>query len=249
MCTVTAWATEAGTHLFFNRDEQRTRSEARVPSIKSVDSMPILAPRDPDGGGTWIGVNGNGTIVGLLNYYHAGNFTMAPNQTLRSRGLLVEELLGQPDAKSIATLFRKQALAIYQPFELFAIDPGFEGFHWRWDGQSLIQSELEEPGFWASSSSFRSLEVIESRRGDWNQNTTGGTEFSRQRIHDLHFSLGKDPTAFTTRMSREDARTVSILEIQVRPEASIMNYWALPSADGIDDSNLPSNTKRLARSH
>ena len=71
MCTVT-WRTRAdGYDLFFNRDEHRARSTAQGPQTHSRPGARVIAPVDPDGGGTWLAANEHGLSHCLLNYYAA----------------------------------------------------------------------------------------------------------------------------------------------------------------------------------
>lgn len=69
MCTVT-WLIDAeGYTVFFNRDELKTRSHARPPTIRKQNGVNFIAPLDLDGGGTWIGVNEFGVTCSVLNNY------------------------------------------------------------------------------------------------------------------------------------------------------------------------------------
>ena len=101
MCTLSWVYHSKGYRLLFTRDEGRGRSPALPPEIRSADpiearehsygtaeemdsarshigspatqnrDLKYLAPRDPDGGGTWILVNAAGVTICLLNHYSA----------------------------------------------------------------------------------------------------------------------------------------------------------------------------------
>lgn len=73
MCTVSWDTSSTADLLWFNRDEQRSRSVAEPPRQHNLpEGLSVLSPVDPDGGGTWIGVNECGLIVCLLNAYDLG---------------------------------------------------------------------------------------------------------------------------------------------------------------------------------
>lgn len=77
-----------------NRDEDRMR-----PSIppQRLDSTPaIIAPRDARAGGTWLGVNESGFVAALSN--RRGKMST----TAKSRGLLMLEILRQPNPRAAA---------------------------------------------------------------------------------------------------------------------------------------------------
>jgi hypothetical protein len=69
MCTVSVVPHVGGIRLLCNRDERRTRPAALPPAIHLVRGTTALFPVDPEGGGTWIGVNDAGLAVTLLNTY------------------------------------------------------------------------------------------------------------------------------------------------------------------------------------
>jgi transport and Golgi organization protein 2 len=91
MCTVTVVPREGGVRVLSNRDELRTRPLALPPRIHHLGQRRAAFPMDPQGGGTWIGVNDAGVVVALLN----ANPTTRPsgNDATRSRGHIVLDLL------------------------------------------------------------------------------------------------------------------------------------------------------------
>ena len=91
MCTVTVVPHDRGVRLVCNRDEQRTRSVALPPQIYDLGGRLAVFPLDPQGGGTWIGVNDAGIVISLLNLKGATPATR--NRTQGSRGLIVRNLL------------------------------------------------------------------------------------------------------------------------------------------------------------
>ena len=93
MCTlVIAWQalSDAPVAVAANRDEALDRPSS-PPSVREGDPR-VVAPRDDEAGGTWIGYNERGLFVGLSN-----RWTDEGPEGERSRGLLVDDLLRTPD--------------------------------------------------------------------------------------------------------------------------------------------------------
>jgi uncharacterized protein with NRDE domain len=101
-----------------NRDEFFARPAAAPALARGSAGRPALvAPRDLDAGGTWMGVNARGVFVGLTNRPVAEKPMGA-----RSRGLLVLDALAQPSAEAVAAELERQERAHYAPFNLLASD-------------------------------------------------------------------------------------------------------------------------------
>ncbi|MFW6018663.1 MAG: NRDE family protein [Halapricum sp.] len=119
MCTlVFAWQAfvDAPLVVAANRDEALDRP-SRPP--ETFDSDPtILAPRDRQAGGTWIGVNDREVFVGLTN-----RWTDAQLEGDRSRGLLVRDALSRESAEDAARYVERELDArSYEPFNLVVAD-------------------------------------------------------------------------------------------------------------------------------
>ncbi len=104
MCTLIAfWRSVSGYDVVIgmNRDESAMRP-ADPPSI--LEGTPVIvAPRDRQTGGTWLGASGTGLVVALSN--RRGR----TSTTARSRGHLVLEALRQPSVPGI-DVFLQQAV-------------------------------------------------------------------------------------------------------------------------------------------
>lgn len=99
-----------------NRDESLARP-ASPPAVRG-ESPSVLAPRDEQASGTWIGYNEHGTLVALTN-----RWTAEPREGDRSRGLLVREALDRGSAADAAAFVREELDArTYEPFHLFVAD-------------------------------------------------------------------------------------------------------------------------------
>lgn len=93
-----------------NRDEYHARPAAALAPWD--DGSGIVAGRDLQSGGTWLGVSDAGRFVLVTNLRGHG----APDPALASRGALVTALLGATDPAIVP-------LSGYNPFNLLVADP------------------------------------------------------------------------------------------------------------------------------
>ena len=140
MCTLTiAYRSlaDAPIAVAANRDEQYAR-----PSVApaAIDEGPrVVAPRDEEAGGTWIGYNEAGVFVAVTNRWTDAELTGE-----RSRGLLVRDALSHTDAGAAARAVEAALEAHeYEGFNLAILDAA-DGILFEWDG-TLRVSDLE-PG-------------------------------------------------------------------------------------------------------
>ncbi len=100
-----------------NRDELRARPW-RAPGRHWPDRPGVVAGIDELAGGSWIGMNDEGVVAGVLN--RVGSLGPAPG--LRSRGELVLEALDHADALDAATALADLDSQAYRSFNLFVAD-------------------------------------------------------------------------------------------------------------------------------
>nr|WP_283102336.1 NRDE family protein [Haloplanus sp. XH21] len=109
-----------------NRDERRDRP-SEPPTRRGSDPW-IVAPRDAEAGGTWIGYNEAGLFVGITNRWRA------EARAERSRGRLVDDALQETDAEAAARLVeRSVADHDYDGFNLVVAD-ATGAYLFEWDG-------------------------------------------------------------------------------------------------------------------
>ncbi|HEX9461661.1 MAG TPA: NRDE family protein [Alphaproteobacteria bacterium] len=120
MCTLvilrrpdTAWPVLIGA----NRDEMLDRPWS-PPGHHWPDRPDVVAGRDNLAGGSWLGINATGVVVGVLNRQG----TLGPAPGLRSRGELVLEALDHPDAAEAAKAFEALDPKAYRSFNLVIAD-------------------------------------------------------------------------------------------------------------------------------
>lgn len=90
----------------------------RVPGRHWPDRENVVAGIDELAGGSWLGVNDEGVVAGILNRKDS----LGPDENLRSRGELVLEALDQTDAVYAVEAIADLNPASYRSFNLFVAD-------------------------------------------------------------------------------------------------------------------------------
>ena len=103
--------------LAANRDEMRDRPWA-PPGRHWPDRPNVVAGRDLLAGGSWLGVNDQGVVAGILNRMN----TLGPQPGRRSRGELVLEALDHADAAEAAWALADLDPRAYRSFNLVIAD-------------------------------------------------------------------------------------------------------------------------------
>lgn len=234
MCTV-SWLVEGNDyHVFFNRDEQRSRSLAVPPQVINITETKALIPIDPDGNGSWISSNEFGLTLCLLNYYQGSK----PQGVLISRGLLLKSLSAFSTVEAINQHLQKLPLDRYASFTLlaFGLDKSGQVIQqtWQWNGAGLTTIELSSP---FTSSSVKFDEVSESRLSLAKQLPTPLTVNALIGYHQSH-----EPAKgyLSVCMHRDDAKSVSFSHIHVGAGKTVFNYknGSPCSSEVIDVSTL-----------
>jgi hypothetical protein len=134
VCTlVLAWQVFADEPVVVaaNRDESLSRP-SEPPARRDWDAA-VVAPRDSEAGGTWVGYNEHALFVGITNRWGEG---LAAE---RSRGLLVRDVLGHEDAESAVRAVERAVEADeYDGFNLVVADER-AAFLLEWDGGLTVR--------------------------------------------------------------------------------------------------------------
>lgn len=99
-----------------NRDEYLDRP-AEPLALRDWHGRSIVAPRDVQAGGTWLGMNDSGVFAGLTN-----RPTSALDPSRRSRGLLVVDALAAGSAAEAVAALSELPARAYNPFNLVVCD-------------------------------------------------------------------------------------------------------------------------------
>ena len=222
MCTLSWWCAQDCYGVFFNRDESVRRSAALPPELREQGSLTYLSPLDPDGGGTWIFVNGAGLIGCLLNNYQAP--FNAPDPI--SRGLLLLSLAGHRTAAAAGREVEQAEHGRYSGFHLLLYQDGNTRLY-NWDGNTLTQrrgSEIQPP---LISSGFRPEEVAAYRQEKFRLEVLPVDGSYPDRMQEFHNFHDHHLPAYSPLMVRSAARTVSQSRVTVEPRRISFSYRAV----------------------
>lgn len=150
MCTVVFIPNEDKFFMASLRDEDPIRRIATIPVLTLSNQQKYIAPVDPQGGGTWVGINENGFVIVLLN----GGFINHTKKAsyARSRGQIVRELLSNSNPyKSWFDI----DLHNMEPFTLI-IWSGTTLWQLVWDGENKYQTKVDETKahIWSSATLY-----------------------------------------------------------------------------------------------
>lgn len=216
MCTLTWWREGGGSYeVFFNRDERKTRSPAEPPEVHEREGVSFLAPIDPDSGGTWMLANRRGLLVCLLNRWHEQE--AAP---VRSRGPLVMEMAPMENVPAVEEHLRHQDLDGVSPFTMVGFDSVGERA-WSWDGEHLTEDRKPEPPLCSSSFHYAEVSIFRTQR--W-QEMRLARRMDGELLDGFHSDTDGGPSAFTARMLRSDAQTVSRSRVRVTAKGVSWSY-------------------------
>ena len=140
MCTLTlAWQVFGGSPVVVaaNRDEALERS-SEPPDVYREEPL-VIAPRDAEAGGTWIGTNEHGVFAGITNRWNDADLAGE-----RSRGLLVADVLACETARGAVDLIERTTSEYeYAGFNLTVADAD-DAVWLEWDG--TLERVALEPG-------------------------------------------------------------------------------------------------------
>jgi hypothetical protein len=222
MCTVSWIRSPDGYELLFNRDELKSRGEARPPRVGETDGVRWIGPVDPDAGGTWIAASERGLTVGVLNGSRAAD---EEGREWVSRGLLAPRLVACAGAGEVAAALRGFDLDAVRPFRLLAISPVAPAVVVEWDRRALAVDEDAEARVPLVSSAFDESAVGRARRAEFAR-LTAGRAVTLERLLEFHRSTTRGPNAFTVAMERPEAATRSLTRVTVTAEEVVMRYHA-----------------------
>lgn len=213
MCTLVFEYQKDKLVIGFNRDEVADRNLAYSPQHIEKNKIHILAPIDPVGSGTWIGVNQFGRAACLMNHVHYKN--QYNLNYLHSRGQLVLDILGLVHEQPF--FYVQNQAKHFAPFHLFVFDDE-NAFRVTWDSFELHFYSLFYGKYSFSSTTLYSAEVGQKRNEEWqkchSQNLAEYEAFLNNcRIKNYRNPLGKEVnTVSFTLLVRDEVQ--SIMEYQ-----------------------------------
>jgi hypothetical protein len=217
VCTVAILPLAGGGFLLgHNRDESVRRSRGIPPRRYLRDGRAFLAPRDPDGGGTWIGLNEAGAAMCLLNAAEPDPARLPPVPL--SRGRILWEILHLDTLDAVVASLRRSRprLSEVRAFDLVAAAPrrsGARAVRIRWDGRRLREEPGRPPALFVSSG-FDPSGAERARGAAWRsflEAIRGRSDPDALRDALAAWMAGHAPGkgALSVCMHRREARTVS----------------------------------------
>ncbi|MDQ7013919.1 MAG: NRDE family protein [Planctomycetota bacterium] len=221
MCTVTIIKSQGGGfRMVASRDECPDRPRATLPRWKNniAGDARAVWPIDGLAGGTWVAAGEHGLVLTVLNVNLAD--PPRPSEDRRiSRGSIIPQLIGLPDACAAAAALAELELDRFDPFRLVGVDrlDGLRIIESRWDGCSLHTVELGAgPACFASSG--LGDEHVKPRLPLFEEMVVQpGPTPERQDAYHAH--RWADRPEISVLMERPGARTISVTRIELRPVA------------------------------
>ncbi|PHS20094.1 MAG: hypothetical protein COA86_02055 [Kangiella sp.] len=256
MCTLTYRLNENGYELFFNRDEQHSRSKALPPKyqhqLKSIYPIDVSAEITPNKNGTWIAVDQYGTSLALLNNYPLESnepFIFNRHYNFSSRGDIILSLLKLQtkenktlEIDSIFQHLNQSHLTNYKPFKLIVLSNQLTQasgniYALNWNGKNIEVQTIGIKDLPVTSSSINIKKVHLVRQKTFNTMCSNSLPSSAQ-LKAYHFSTETD-NSMSVNMFRVDARTVSISHISVSDEIKFEYF------DNLDNRSTMETVKRV----
>jgi hypothetical protein len=218
MCTLAWLRRDGGFTLWHSRDERRSRGVAIPPVVGHANGVGWIAPRDSDSGGTWVGVNTHGVVVGIANLF-VGSSPVPPARKV-SRGLLVQELLESPTTVQVERRVRAFDLDAFESFTLVVLESGLDPIILRWDRSELTRiSPLGSILLVTSAGGSRAIEDQRTRLFEAGEDAG----LSADRIEELYRAPPQSELASVC-VHRPEVSTVSLTRIEVFPHQVSLTY-------------------------
>ena len=226
MCTVSIVPTGVdGFRLMCNRDEQRSRARGVVPIVERAQRNDAIFPKDPVGGGTWVGVNTAGLAVALLNRYDEDR--VSARDVLLSRGRIASDALECSRLDEVVRFGQQLDAAQFAPFRLVAASRrrlvviSSDG-----EAVDVTRREFVAPIMFTSSS-LGDVRVGPVRRALFEQLIGDRPELWLARQSRFHRHQWAEQPEISVLMARADAATVSRSTIDVSSRTVHFRYEPL----------------------
>jgi len=222
MCTVTWFRGSDAYELFCNRDERHERAEAEPPTVREREGGRIIAPTDPDGGGTWISVNEHGLTLCLLNGYRASD-DLVPAPHFTSRGQLVEQLADAASADAALGKLTNRDLTSFRSFDLLVMGPDAPPrlASWNRAARALRNAPARVP---LISCPLRTHEVLQARTDVLLRLVSENGGVDTDVLQAFHESRHPDGWIWSVAMSHDVAATRSLSHVSVTPDEVAFAY-------------------------
>jgi hypothetical protein len=236
VCTVTLVPHDGGIRLMCNRDERRDRPPALAPGRERLGDRAAVFPRDPQGGGSWIGVNDAGLVVSVLNW------PVRPQHEdttgFVSRGLLVPYLLQHARLDALVGSLAAFDSKPYRPFRVVAAQRGRVVVAAGRGARVAVRPLDGSRPLIVTSSSIHSDRASAARRALFRRSVllANGSRFEAQRaFHDHRWTSAPEISVV---MSRQESRTVSRTSVDVGSQRICLTYEPLDADPFFDPCHV-----------
>ena len=223
MCTVTYIPINGKVIFSSNRDEDPNRQMAIVPKDYEVNNRKIYYPKDPSGGGTWIGLNDKGTFAVLLN---GGLVNHQKQQHYRhSRGLIVTKMLGD---SCPLNYWRNCDLEGIEPFTLIIyLDNKLYQLLWTGIEKCCFETDPAKAHIWSSSTLY-DLEAKKQRTELFNHFIQNEIKINRSSLFKFLTCSNKNDLQNGFIINRNElVKTCSISIIEMNNTSALFDYHDL----------------------
>ena len=209
MCTVVFIPNKDSIYFASLRDEDPARKRATAPSLVYSNNGKYLAPIDPLGKGTWVGVNEYGNVIILLN----GGFENHVKKVsyAKSRGIIVTELL-----EVVQPIFEWNFMVLnnIEPFTLVVYE-NKKLFQFVWDGRHKHQIQLSqtEAHIWSSATLYNN-ETKNKRAAFFKKWISGNPIITKLSVLDFFKSHAEPLNGFIMNRN-EKVKTLSYTFIEI----------------------------------
>ncbi len=220
MCTVTYVPLTHGFIITSSRDEDMMRPRAIPPKVYHEAQLSLLLPRDPQGGGSWIGVSSQGRVACLLNGAREKHQHKPPYR--KSRGLVLLDSLRSDDVHQFLHSYELDGI---EPFTLIianCLNPPVELI---WDGQrrQVTLQRKNEPRLWSSVTLYPAA-VHEQKVKEFTAYVAEQSSLHASTLFALHCSfVYEERVPYAEQVAQ--VRTLSITSVVANEWASTMWYW------------------------
>lgn len=210
--------------LAANRDEHLDRP-AQGPHV--LQQCPTAwGGRDLRAGGTWLGMNAFGLVVGLTNRRLRDD--QEPDPTRRSRGLLCLEVLRHRAAREVVTHLEGEPPQRYNPFNILVMDR-HEAYWVAYDAKARTQAL--EPGLHIlANGNINDFETVRIRRARQLLERSASTDLSMwlpllERVCRDHEQGVQERETICMHRPKENYGTVSSTILALPSDQRRRLYW------------------------
>lgn len=226
MCTLTCVRQGGTLRVVCSRDESPLRPRAIPPRESRVGGVSTLMPIDPQGGGTWLGVNAAGLVIAILNKSHPH----VPAAGRESRGIIIPSLLEHARAEDALAAARSIDAQRFRGFRLAIID--LDALHIiTGDGERIEHIRHDtDPAAWCIASSGLGDAIVEPPRQALFRDLVIASRDRLAAQHAYHEHGWPESPHLSVDMDRGEARTVSITSVEIAfagastPRAIVMRH-------------------------